>query len=187
MFSTPGGLGLAYYRKCEAGHPSSQKVSHSHNVRESGFRNQWNFCLWNPEISEIVLLVDSGILGHGIRNTAQGIRNPTDDWYPESKFHWQRRGKRYLESRIQNCLGYHHMGRFSCKWFARFCIKEMLEKALGSSGRRIRSPSIPVHICHPLKQMTGNTFIVLIFQTGPLLFRILLMWKLCFCFYKVGK
>ena len=31
-----------------------------------------------------------GILGFGIRNTALGIRNPTNDWNPESKFHWQR-------------------------------------------------------------------------------------------------
>ena len=34
-----------------------------------------------------ILLVESGILGFGIRNTA---RNPTNDWNPESKFHWQR-------------------------------------------------------------------------------------------------
>ena len=26
----------------------------------------------------------------GIRKTAQGIRNPTNDWNPESKFHRQR-------------------------------------------------------------------------------------------------
>ena len=51
----------------------------------------------------------------------------------------------------------------------------VLETARGSSGRRIRAPSIPVHICHPLKQTTGNSFIVLIFQTGPLLFGIKLM------------
>ena len=31
----------------------------------------------------------SGILGFGIRNTAQVIRNPSKDWNPESKFHWQ--------------------------------------------------------------------------------------------------
>ena len=36
------------------------------------------------------LLEESGILGFGIWNTAQGIRNPTNDWNPESKFHWQR-------------------------------------------------------------------------------------------------
>ena len=31
-------------------------------------------------------LVESGILGFGIRKTAQGILNPTNDWNPESKF-----------------------------------------------------------------------------------------------------
>ena len=42
-------------------------------------------------ISFQVLLVESGILAcFGIQNTAQEIRNPTDDWNPESKFHWQR-------------------------------------------------------------------------------------------------
>ena len=62
------------------------------------------------------------------------------------------------------------MGRFSCKRFAKFCIKEILETTQGSSGRR--APSIPVHICHPLIQTTGNGFIVLIKNTGPLLFGI---------------
>ena len=33
------------------------------------------------------LLVKSGILGYGIRNTAQGIWNPANDWNLESKFH----------------------------------------------------------------------------------------------------
>ena len=37
-----------------------------------------------------ILLVESGILDFVIRKTAQGIRDPTDDWNPESKFHWQR-------------------------------------------------------------------------------------------------
>ena len=32
-------------------------------------------------------LVKSRILGFGIWNTAQGIRNPTKDWNPEAKFH----------------------------------------------------------------------------------------------------
>ena len=50
----------------------------------------------NPESGKF-LLVESGILGFGIRNTAQGIRNPTYDWNPESKFHWQS-----PESRIWN-------------------------------------------------------------------------------------
>ena len=37
-----------------------------------------------------ILPVESGILGFGIRNTAQGVRYPTNDWNPEPKFHWQR-------------------------------------------------------------------------------------------------
>ena len=36
-----------------------------------------------PE-SRNFLLVESGILGFGIRNPAQGIRNPTKGWNPES-------------------------------------------------------------------------------------------------------
>ena len=28
-----------------------------------------------------------GTMGFGIRNTAQGIRDPTNDWHLESKFH----------------------------------------------------------------------------------------------------
>ena len=36
---------------------------------------------------EKVLLLESGILGFGIRNTAQAIRKPTYDWNPESKLH----------------------------------------------------------------------------------------------------
>ena len=31
------------------------------------------------------LLVESGILGFGISNTAQGTRNPNNDWNPESR------------------------------------------------------------------------------------------------------
>ena len=34
-----------------------------------------------------ILSKESGILGFGIRNTAQGIRNPTDHLNPESKNH----------------------------------------------------------------------------------------------------
>ena len=41
-------------------------------------RNRRNFCMWNPD-AELWL-----------ENTAQGIRNPSNDWNPESKFYWQR-------------------------------------------------------------------------------------------------
>ena len=47
------------------------------HVWESVCRNPWNFFLWNQE---------SGILDVKIWNTA---RDPTKDWNPESKFHWQ--------------------------------------------------------------------------------------------------
>ena len=47
----------------------------SPHVREWGFRNPGNFLMWNPE-SEKILPGESGLLGFGTRNTAQGIRNP---------------------------------------------------------------------------------------------------------------
>lgn len=43
----------------------------------SKFRNLGNFCIWNPE-SPKFLLEESVILGFG-------IRNPGNDWIPESK------------------------------------------------------------------------------------------------------
>ena len=63
----------------------------SPHVKESGFQNPGNFCIWNPE-SWKFLLVESGILGLGIRNTGVGIRNPTNNSNPESKFHLKRSG-----------------------------------------------------------------------------------------------
>ena len=51
------------------------------------FRNDTKFApckgIRIPE-SRNFLLVESGILGFGIRNPALGIRNPTKDWNPES-------------------------------------------------------------------------------------------------------
>jgi len=38
-------------------------------------------------ILEIFFIVVFGILGFGIWNPAQGIRNPTTDWSSESIFH----------------------------------------------------------------------------------------------------
>ena len=57
--------------------------------------NGFDFYFWwrdsENQIPESVkfLLIESDILGFGMRNTAQGIRNPTNDWNPESKFYWQ--------------------------------------------------------------------------------------------------
>ena len=41
---------------------------------------------WSLESAKC-LLVESGFLGFKIRNTAQGIRNPTNELSQESKFH----------------------------------------------------------------------------------------------------
>ena len=54
-----------------------------------------------PE-SEKIWLVKSGILGFGIGNTAQGIRNPTNDWNPESKISMTNSGIRNPLRGIQN-------------------------------------------------------------------------------------
>ena len=65
------------------------------------------FCMWNLKSSKF-LLVESGIVGFGIRNTAQGIRNPTIKRF---EFHWQRleSGIHGMESRI--CyLGFSYNG-----------------------------------------------------------------------------
>ena len=45
------------------------------HIRESGFWNPEKLCLWNRN-PENLFFVESGILGFGIRNKAQGIRNP---------------------------------------------------------------------------------------------------------------
>ena len=62
-------------------------------------------------------LVESGIMGFGIRNTDQGIRNPTKDWNPSSTDKdWNpgqflQFGVHSVESRIQDYLGFPYMGR----------------------------------------------------------------------------
>ena len=50
-------------------------------IPESG-----NFRLVESGIREI-FSAESGMLGFGIRYSAKGIRNPTNDWRQESKFH----------------------------------------------------------------------------------------------------
>ena len=72
--------------------------SSSPRVRDSPFRNQQNFCLWNPESRALesgIQLKESGIplrIGIQIPLTKTGIK------YLESRIH-------SLESRIQYCLG----------------------------------------------------------------------------------
>ena len=63
--------------------------------------------------------MESGILGFGIRNTAQGVRNRINDWNSESRILLQRlestefleSGSHDMESRIQDCLGFPYIGR----------------------------------------------------------------------------
>ena len=45
------------------------------------------YCFLGVPESGKILLMESEILAFVIRNTAQGIRNPTDDWNPESIFY----------------------------------------------------------------------------------------------------
>ena len=45
--------------------------------------------MWGNSDSGEFLYVESGMRSIGIWNTAQGIRNTTNDWNPESKFQWQ--------------------------------------------------------------------------------------------------
>ena len=90
-----------------------------YGIREKfacGILNPGKVCLWNPESGKS-LLVASRILEFGIRNTAQGIRSPTNDWNPQSKCNWQRLEwstwnpeSTGVESRIQHYLGFPRMG-----------------------------------------------------------------------------
>ena len=54
--------------------------------------------------------VESGILGFGNRSTAQRIRNPTNDWNPESNFHWQR-----IRNSGNFCVGNRNLGLWSSR------------------------------------------------------------------------
>ena len=73
----------------------------------------------SPHVKESgkCLLKKSEILDIGIQNTVQGIRNLTKDWNPEFKFQLTKTGIQYMESRIQDCLGFPYMERveFTCQ------------------------------------------------------------------------
>ena len=75
-------------------------------VRESGFRNPWNVCLWNLESWALecgIKLNESGILLRiGIQSNVQ--LEKTGIWCLESGIH-------DVESRIQDCLGFPYMKR----------------------------------------------------------------------------
>ena len=88
-------------------------------VFESG--DSGTFCYWNPAPGKINVVF-------GIRNTAQGIWNPTimgiqspsstdKDWNPVFKLWFHA-----MESRIQHCLGFLYMGRCFSRYFTLICV-----------------------------------------------------------------
>ena len=77
-----------YYNKLTSMKQLRNHTLFSLHIGESGFPNPRNFCQWNTEFGKIVLLesgigesflVESGIKGFAVRNTAQGIHNHTND------------------------------------------------------------------------------------------------------------
>ena len=78
----------------------AEVLLHAH-VKESWLRNPRNFDLWNPKSEKKkVLLMDSAIMGFGIRNIVQRIRNLTDALTIESRFQFPL--KRIHCMRVQN-------------------------------------------------------------------------------------
>ena len=65
--------------------PKLKIRAHFHDAREySVIQSQLIYCM-DPG-----LFIESGILGFGTRNPAQGFRNLANNWNPESKSYWQR-------------------------------------------------------------------------------------------------
>ena len=85
-------------------------------IKESGLRNSWFFLLVEFRIRDFFACA---IRNPGLQlEFSSGIRKPTTDWNPKSKFHWQRIGMHDLESgihgvefRIQDFLGFPFIGR----------------------------------------------------------------------------
>ena len=111
-------LGFKVLRVCK-GCPSDPTflLLFSPHVRKSRFWNLRKFCLRNPEYGKF-LLVESWILGFGLRNTfkGSGIRLTIGMWNPSSsdKEFWKsylESGIHGVESRIQDCLGFPYLVR----------------------------------------------------------------------------
>ena len=106
---------------CCSWNPESRNILHeesggaihlNQNCRKFRSKTQWIGSI-QPEKSRKTGPFPVGILVEWIAplNTAQGIRNPTKDWNPESKFHWQKLESSTWnpestawKSRIQDCL-----------------------------------------------------------------------------------
>ena len=79
------------------------------HAKYSGFWNAGTLYFWSPEFGS-VLVLESGILGFAIRNLAQGVWNPTNDWNisstdKESGYQYLKYGIYGVDSRIEDCLG----------------------------------------------------------------------------------
>ena len=111
-----------------------------------GYRNTGYFCLWNPE-SRKILPMESRILGFGIRNTAKGIRNPTNYRNPESKFHWQilestawnPESKTVLDSLKWSItrVSYHHLLWYNSLWHLKMTTAQVVETSVTVNNRTI--------------------------------------------------
>ena len=94
-----------------------------------------------PESGKI-LLVETGILGFRIQNTAHWIWNFTNDWNPESKFHWLRLESEILglEFSIHCCLRFPYTRRkvltVIVLTFTVFCLTQRSRIKLTRRGRR---------------------------------------------------
>ena len=92
----------------------------SQTLLKTFFLFKWQI-LNSPHVREFgkLLLKKSGILGFGIQNKVQRIRNPTNDWNPEFKFPLTKTVIQYMESHsgIQDCLGFPYIERveFTCQ------------------------------------------------------------------------
>ena len=95
--------------------------------------------------------MESGILGFGIWNIAQGIWNPANfgirnrisidkDWNPVTGIWNPRCGIQNPESRIQDCLGFPNMGQILSAISA--VMASMLNKNLGLKTRLSVEPFV---------------------------------------------
>ena len=75
--------GLTFFHNSVHGHVVPTPLPHPRHFFISNY-------MWGIPESWKFLLVESWILDFGTWNTAQGIRNATNDWNPESRFHRQR-------------------------------------------------------------------------------------------------
>ena len=98
LFTDNGDLFTIRLVWSEITRPAAQG-KYSRHVRESGFRTRGNFRLWTDSGIQEILLWNPKSLGFGFRNTYNaGLESGLQ--YLESGIH-------DMESKIQDCLGFH--------------------------------------------------------------------------------